>query len=334
MKQPSRCIPLRGPRPELSLGQALTSLPGYWERGLFGHVFYRAIARISFLFLLLFFFNAAYANISVYDDSGERIQLNKPAQRIISLAPNITELLFAVGAGDRIVGVSSGCDYPPQVKNIPVVGSHRSLDLETILTLRPDLIITWTGSTRRQLEKFKRLHLPVYLSSPKNLTDITKTFTNFGKLTGNETIAEQAAQTFSEHYDKLNKTYQQQPRIKVFYQIWQKPLFSVGHNSLISQLIELCGGDNIFDRVKNPSPEVNLEAVLAANPDAIIGGSHEPNWQNMWLRWPQLKAVQMHAIYSIDPELLQRFGPRILEGADRLCEDLERARKLNSSSLK
>lgn len=286
-----------------------------------------------FSFVVLFvFLNGAFASVSTHDNLGNLVQLKKPATRIISLAPDLTEMLFAIGAGSHIVGASIFSNYPAQAKKIPIISNSSELNLEAIVALKPDLIIAWQGGNpSRQLEKLKQLEIPVFIFSPRIIRDIPDTMMALGILTGKEKRASHVAKLFRQQLTFLKKHYAAQKRIAVFYEIWQKPLFTIGGSSLISQAIDLCGGRNVFATSVGFAPQVNIEAVLAANPDVIIGGYDDLTnyrWQADWLRWPQLSAVKNHRIYAIDPNLLQRFGPRFIQGMQQLCRDLALSREL------
>jgi iron complex transport system substrate-binding protein len=272
------------------------------------------------------------ASITVYDDTGREVTLHEPAKRIISLAPHTTELLFAVGAGAQVVGVVSYSDYPPAAAQLPVVGSSASLNLESIISLHPDLIVAWkSGNAANQVEHLIDLHIPVFYSEPRHLEDIASNLRRLGTLAGTNTIAEAAAQAFRDTYEQIGHKFSQLTPVRTFYQIWYQPLITVNGDHLISQVISLCGGKNIFADLSTLAPAVNPEAVLAADPQAIIASGkarERPDWLKAWQAWPHISAVKNRQLYVIDPDLIQRQTPRILEGARILCEQLQRARKV------
>jgi iron complex transport system substrate-binding protein len=286
---------------------------------------FNLIARISIISLVLF--SSAYAEIRVKDDSGNVITLKQPAERIISLAPHATESLFAAGAGDKIIGAVSYSDYPEAAKLIPRVGGYPSLDIEKIVTLKPDLIVAWaSGNNQKQVTKLAALGFNVFMSEPKQPRDIAKTIKRFGKLAGTSAIANKAATDFI-----LQENFSKTKKVKVFYQFWNKPIMTVNRNHLISNVINLCGGINVFSDLHSLTPKVSIEAVLATNTDVIIAGGKgdkKEKWISEWEVWTQLAAVKNKQIYFIDPDLLNRAGPRILDGAEQLCNILEKARNL------
>ena len=271
-----------------------------------------------------------HATVSVTDDAGRIIKINEPAQRIISLAPNITESLFAAGAGNKIVGAVSYSDYPEAAKKIPRVGGYPKLDLEKIVSLKPDLIIAWaSGNNTNQIDKLKSLGLTIFMSEPRYPEDIAKTIRRFGKLAGTNDIASKSYTDFMQHYESLKKRYSNKEKVKVFYQIWNKPLMTINGNHLISDIITLCGGENVFAELKTVTPRISLESVIAANSEVIVSGGMgkvRPDWLDDWKAWTELPAVKNKQLYYVDPSLMQRVGPRILKGADKLCEIFDKAR--------
>lgn len=267
-----------------------------------------------FLFLLFFVCNSLWACV-VKDDTGQELQFKQPAKRIISLSPDLTEILFAIGAGNKIVGVVQGSDFPSAAKEIRVVANYHSVDAEAILALQPDLIVAWTETSfTRQL---KQLHIPIYYSHQQRILDIPETMQRLACLTGNQLQGKLVAEKFLQHYQKLKEQYSHRPKITVFYQVWSKPLMTITRKSWINEVIELCGGDNIFANLKGTAPEVNVEAVIKADPQVMLGTDLK-----FWYKWPQLAAVSQHRVYEIDTALIERAGPRILCGAQNLCKTL------------
>ncbi len=281
--------------------------------------------KMRWFFLLLAFVLHGANACEVIDDAGQKIKLAHPAQRIISLAPDLTEILFAAGASKHIIGVMQGSDYPEAAKTIPVIANYNSIDVETIVALRPDLIVAW--SEESFAEKLKTLGIPVYFSQQKKITDIPDTLKRLGCLAGTEKMANQAAEQFSQRYLLLQKKYSHKKVVSVFYQVWPKPLVTISKASWINDVISLCGGKNIFANLKGAAPEVNLEAVLVANPEVIIGTDTKLDWEKMWSAWPQISAVYNQHLFAINPDWVERAGPRLLVGVDAICRDLELARK-------
>ena len=256
----------------------------------------------------------------------------EPVRRIVSLAPHTTELLFAAGAGDSVVGVVRYSNYPEAAKSITRVGDTHNLDIERIISLEPDLVIAWqSGNGQAIIKRLHDLKHTIYVSEPRTIVDIAKSIRDIGILSGHLTTALEASDRFIKDLDTLKLKYADRDEVKTFYQIWDQPLFTVNGKHLISEIINLCGGDNIFTDLAILSTQINREAVLKADPEVIIAsGSDEtrPSWLQEWYRWPSLRAVKNNHIYFIPPDLIQRHTPRILEGARMMCEFIDAARKI------
>lgn len=272
---------------------------------------------------LLTLFSSALA-IEVEDDSGRHIVISQPAQRIVSLAPHVTEQLFAIGAGQQIVGAVAYSDYPEAAKKIPRVGGYSQLDLERILALKPDLIIAWqSGNNAQSLERLESLGMRVYRSEPRQLDDIARSMERLGQLSGKAQQASQQARRFREKLSELRKQVAPAPPRRLFYQIWNRPLMTVNGEHLINDVITLCGGENIFADLPALTPRLSEEAVVIADPDLIIAsgmGVERPEWLDDWRRWPKLLAVKTNRLFVINPNLIQRATPRVLQGAELMCQ--------------
>jgi iron complex transport system substrate-binding protein len=270
------------------------------------------------------------AEVRVRDDSGHRVTLVHPARRIISLAPSITELLFAVGAGGRLVGTIGASQYPPAARAIPRVGRYDALDLETIVALRPDLVVAWgSGSPRGQVARLAALGIPVYRSESHSLADVAGAMRRLARLAGTEAQARPAIDAYLREYRRLAKEYSGRGPVRVFYQIWNRPLMTVNGRHLISHVIRLCGGRNVFADARGLTPQVGIEAVLARDPQVIVAsgiGGRRPPWLADWKRWSSLQAVRNGQLYYVPADLINQATPRILQGAQRLCRQLQRAR--------
>lgn len=263
------------------------------------------------------------AEVTVQDDTGRNVRIPQAATRIVSLAPHLTEQLFAIGAGEKIVGAVDYSDYPEAAKAIPRVGGYSRLDLERILVLKPDLVVAWqSGNDARAVERLQDLGLTVYVSEPRHLPDIADSMVRLGTLAGVPEKGRQQAEAFRQHLDALRHQFQGEIKRTVFYQIWNQPLMTVSGRHLINDVITLCGGRNIFADLEVLTPNVSLEAVLAANPEVIIAsgmGKERPEWLNEWKRWPHLSAVKNSRLFVIDPNIIQRATPRLLLGAEKMC---------------
>ncbi len=271
--------------------------------------------------------------IKVIDDAMRPVILEQPAQKIISLSPHITELIYSAGAGDMLVAVDVYSDYPEAAKSIAHIGDANHLDIEKILSLQPDLIVAWgSGQSHDQfIEQLIRLNLTVYISSPEDLEAIPHTVENLGKLAGTYDYAKLQSHRFRDELIDIINEYSEQPPVTVFYEIWNQPLFTINGQHVMSKVIEICGGKNVFADLPILSPEVNIEAVISTNPDVIIAsGTAEsdlrPPWLDDWLQWPTINAARNNHLYYIPPDLIHRQTFRILQGTRILCEQLQSAR--------
>jgi len=269
------------------------------------------------------------AAVEVTDDAGRQVRLAAPAQRIISLAPSMTELLFSIGAGERVVGVIDYSDYPPEARVLPVIGRHDLLDMEAIVALQPDLIVAWqSGNPRSSLRRLEQLGFAVYIAEPSSLDSIAEQVEKLSLLSGLPEQGAQLAAQFRHELNSLADAHRGVAQVSVFYQVWHSPLISVGGAELINDIINLCGGNNIFADLA-VGPKVSIEGVLQHNPDVIIASGMDiarPEWLDDWLRWPHLKAVQNQQLYFIPPDLVQRHSLRVLQGVRQLCQHLDTAR--------
>lgn len=287
--------------------------------------------RLAGLLLLALAGPPVHAEILITDVSGARVRLAGPAQRIVSLSPHITELLFAAGAGSRVVGNVDYGDYPPAAATLPKVGGSSRLDLEAIVALKPDLVLGWeSGNAPAAISRLRSMGLTVHVSETHRIGDIPGEMERIGRMAGTEAAAGAAARAFRDRYARLHSRYSQRPTVAVFYQIWKQPLMTVNREQIISDAISLCGGRNVFAQLPVLAPTVTVEAVIAANPEAIIASGMDqsrPEWLDDWRRWTTLAAVARDNLYFVPPELIQRHTPRFLDGAEMLCEQLEAARR-------
>ena len=268
--------------------------------------------------------------ITVDDFAGREVTLSKPAKRIVALAQHIVENLFSAGAGDHLVGVVSYSNYPTQAQQIPEVGTYNAFSLEQIVALRPDLVVMWgSGNGMQTLAKLQDLGFPVYVSELRQLADIPHSIRRLGQLAGTMAASEREARRIEEDLDGLRSQYAGKSELGVFYQIWNEPLQTVNGEHLISEVIALCGGKNIFSDASSLAPKIGIESVLQRNPDAIIAsgmGEARPEWLDQWRSYPGLTAVTRNALFFIDPDHVQRPTARILQGTTRLCQQLDTLR--------
>lgn len=272
----------------------------------------------------------AVAVVEVTDDTGNPVRLTAPAARIVSTAPSATELLFAAGAGARVVAVDLASDHPPAVTGLPRIGTLGALDVERIALLAPDLVVAWgSGARGADLDRLRALGVAVYVTEPRRLADIPRTLRALGRLADTVAEAEVAARAFESRIEALRAAHASVRPLRVFYQIWDRPLMTLGGPHILTEVIALCGGRNLFADVERLALSVSTEAVLARRPEVILTsglGAERPAWLADWESWPELPAVAKGHLYSLPADLLQRAGPRLAEGAARLCARLDAAR--------
>jgi iron complex transport system substrate-binding protein len=266
--------------------------------------------------------------IGVTDDSGRRVELNAPARRIISLSPHATELVYDAGAGAALVGVSEASDFPEAARRLPQVGGASGIDLEQVLTLKPDLVIAWSsGNSRGQIEALERAGIAVFESDPKSIEDIATSLERLGRLAGSEVTAAARATAFRGEMQRLASEAAGKSPLRVFYQLSEGPIFTLGGPHLVSRLMEVCGARNLFADLNALAPEISSEAVVARRPDLIVTDPRQVAALSQ--TWQSLGAVKQDGkqrIVGIDADLLSRATPRVAEGTRELCRDLDRLR--------
>jgi len=277
----------------------------------------------------------AQPTIQATDSEGNILYFIQPVKRIISLAPHTTELLFAAGATHQIIGTVNHSDFPEAAKKIPRIGGYNKFDLETILSLKPDLIVAWSGgNSHDQIQKLKQLGIKIFISEPKNFTDIAENIIQMGRFLGTNKTANHAAQEFLTELTLLKKQFPKEKTVSVFYQVWNEPLMTISDAHLIGKVIQFCSGKNIFGNLNVISPRINIEAVLEKNPDTIIAGmtKDRKDWLLEWEKWGNINAVKYKQVYAINADLLVRQTPRILQGTRKMCSLLNLTRKNKNQS--
>jgi iron complex transport system substrate-binding protein len=289
-----------------------------------------AIRRTCILNLTLALGAAAVCAAAVWAAGVRGAGAADAVPRIISLSPHITELLFAAGAGDRIVGVDDASDYPAAVAGIARVGEPAALDVEALLKLKPTLIVLWdSGTPAGRKTQLERLNLRLYVTDQRRLDDIGAALIEFGRLAGTEAAAAAAERRYRSDLAQLRSRYAGRPRLKVFDQVWDRPLYTLSGAHVVTEVLSLCGGDNVFADLSTLAPAVDKEAVLARDPDVILIAATGAEGARQTLEWSQfsnLRAVRDHRVFTVDPSLTGRMAPRILQGVREVCDLLDSAR--------
>jgi len=269
--------------------------------------------------------------ITVRDDQGHDVTLAAPARRAITAAPHATELAYAAGAGRYLAGTALGSDYPPQARALPSIGDSLRPSLERVAALRPDLLIAWQPAVPDPLgDLMRRLGVPVYYSDPRTLAAVADAVEDLGRLFGTESQATPAAAALRDRLAALAARYAGREPVRVFVQAGLQPIYTLNGASIVSDAVRLCGGVNVFADAPTLAPQVSLESVLAARPDAVVAGTLGPaDGQASLQAWRQrgLPAAQRGHVFAVDADSLYRPGPRLIDATETLCAALDGVRQ-------
>ncbi len=280
----------------------------------------QSLLRLTFIFLALLTTHSFAGNNSAV------------AQRIISLSPHTTELLYSAGAGDKVIAVDADSNYPSHMRTLPKVATHISINIEQILTLKPDLIVDGEGyHTKAVLAQLRSLNIPLHEVQAKSLTDIAASIRTLGQLAGTTAIADSTANTFEERLQLLQSRYADTAPVTVFFQIWFDPLMTIGRSNFVNDAIRLCGGKNIYSEVEGHFPRIGIETLLIADPQLIVAygkdAQAKTQLQDAWKEHSSLTAVKNNSFLIVPYALLSTPGPRVLEGVSTLCQKLDSIRQ-------
>jgi iron complex transport system substrate-binding protein len=266
------------------------------------------------------------AAFSVQDDDRNTIELSGPAQRIVSLAPGATAMLFAASAGNRVVGTSAYSDEPAQAQKIERIGDSQSFDLERILALHPDVVVVWTGGTSpTEIARLQRVGLRIYHHHVTRLDQIPDSLKRLGRLTGTDSQATAAADALTQHIAALRSQYSHRHSASVLIQVWDRPLYTVGRDEILTDVIHVCGFRSAYEDLSDVSPAVSIESVLARDPDIILALNADRNstdWLQQWRAFGSMKAVRTGRVLAWSDPRLIRMGPSEVDAAEALCKAL------------
>ncbi|MDO6747958.1 cobalamin-binding protein [Gilvimarinus sp. 1_MG-2023] len=270
-------------------------------------------------------------SISVQDARGQWVTLERPAQRVVALAPHIVENVYAAGGGDKLVAAVSHSDYPAEASELLQVGSYKVVNFEQILALKPDLVISWaSGNGEAVAAQLERLGITVYVDELRSLQDIAREVRVLGELLGTREQANKTVDQWQERLAQLEQNYRATEPVSVLYQVWNDPLQTLNGEHLVSDVIRLCGGRNAFADAVSIAPKINIESVIARDPQAIVAsgmGEERPEWLDEWRFYPTLQSVQNKHLFFVPPDIIQRHTLRILDGAELMCRHLQTVRQ-------
>lgn len=273
--------------------------------------------------------HAAATGFTVTDDTGNKVTLPAIPTRIVSLAPGATEMLFAAGAGKHVIATVEYSDEPPAAKQVPRIGDVVAIDMERLVALRPEVAVVWPGGGNpAQIEEISRLHIPMYRQQVNKLSDIPSSLRRLGALAGTQDAAEQAARNIEARLAALTRTYGNSRHPSVLMEVWNHPFYTVGGTQLISDALTTCGARNAFGDLKELSPVIDVEAVVARDPDIIVAAAPPgagPEWLADWKRFTTLRAVRKGNLITFEDPRLVRLGPSVVDATDALCKALATA---------
>jgi iron complex transport system substrate-binding protein len=282
------------------------------------------------IFLLACGPGAWAGEIALDQADGSTLLLPAPATRVVTLSPHLAELVFAAGSGDHLVATVEFSNYPEAAENVPRIGDAYRLDSERILALRPDLVIAWdSGNPRAAIEQLRSFGVPVWAVEIREPFEIADTLDAIGLATGRESKAMRESESIRERLEKLTTQYRGAGKLSYFYQVGEKPLFTINGEQLISKGLRLCGGINVFGEEPGIAFQVGYESVIVANPDALFapssGGSEDP--LSAWREWPAMKAVRRDALFLLSADAVSRATPRFLDALELACMLLDGLRE-------
>jgi len=274
--------------------------------------------------------------LMITDDTGATLRLAAPAQRIVSLAPGATEMLFAAGAAQRIVATVKAADEPAAAKQILRIGDANALNYERLVALKPDLVVVWEDLTNRLVvDSLRKLKMPLYFIRAKGLSDIPKSVRQLGRVSGSGAVADKAAAALEQRLAAIGHRKVKGEPLRVFYMIWDEPIYTVGGRHVISDAITRCGGRNIFDDIAFPAPIVELESIVKRDPDVMLLSAPPitaRDWRERWGRYTTIRAVQTKQILTFSDTRLDRMGPTAIDAVEGLCAQLDAARTVLGGS--
>jgi iron complex transport system substrate-binding protein len=290
----------------------------------------RGCFALGWAVLLLAGLPTVAAGSDVVDDTGAHISLSHPVHRIVSLAPGATEMLFAAGAGAKLVATVAYSDAPPAARQVPRIGDSSAIDMERLLVLKPDVIVFWPGGNNpAQLAQLQRLGFTLYGQQVNRLAELGASLRRLGLMAGTATAAQQRADRIEQQLSQLRARYAQRPALTALLETWNQPLYTVGGRQLMSDALSVCGAVNVFGDLAQLSPAVQTEAVITRDPQLIIAAAPPgagAQWLEAWRKFPSLQAVRTGNLLDFEDQALSRLGPSVLDATANLCGQIDAAR--------
>jgi len=288
------------------------------------------LVRLLVLTSLIGFSWAASAQPCIQDDLNQPVCV-KHARRILVLAPHLTEIVDFIGGLDRVVAVDGSSNFPVAAQKLPKMANPWMLGAESILARKPDLVLVWqSGISADVVVQLRKAGVPVFVSEPRTIGQVASTMRRLAYLLGTQELANPKVDQWLARFKALRTPAKTRPVVPVFYQVWQQPLMTLGGQHVVSEIIDLCGGRNVFSDLPNLAAQVSMEAVLMRNPAVLMAsGSAEDHRAlvKQWAAWPELAAVQGGQVYTIPNDLLVRNGPRLIQAAEQVCVHIKQARR-------
>ncbi len=289
--------------------------------------------RFTLLLLLSLSFVVRGAQRCVEDMSSRSVCLTTLQPRIISLSPGSTELLFAAGAGGQVIATDLYSNYPEAVQKLPKVGGYPNINVEAIIGLKPDLVVIWSGGdSPKVVKQLESVGITTFHQNAVNFADIARAIKSLGDIAGTPQAAKKTVDAFLTRLNTLRGKYSHLSSISVLFELWHNPLMAAGNNLVINDVITLCGGKNIYNDVNAPTASIGIESVISRNPEVIIGAGSVEKMQSFWGQWQKLQAVERQRLITVPGDLIARPTPRVLDGAEIICKQLQAVRRARKPS--
>jgi iron complex transport system substrate-binding protein len=280
--------------------------------------------------LLLLALAPALSLGAAVDDFGRTVTPSHSPPRIVSLAPGATEMLFAAGAGSLVIATSEYSDEPAAARKVPRIGDSNAVDVERLVVLRPDVVVVWPGGNNTaQIGKIESLKIPVYRHRIDSLDSLPASLRRLGALAATQSVADAHAARIEKRLKDLRAKYSSRKPVRVLLQVWNRPIYTVGGTHIMSDVLKLCGAQNVFGELKDLGPAVELEAVIARNPEMIVAAAprvSSAEWVADWKKFGTLRAVKANNVIVFEDQRLSRLGPSVVDAGEALCKEIDAAR--------